>query len=582
MLKFVSLHINFCNMINYTISYEKPYQHFVKFALFTKTNLAKKMQFQLPAWRPGRYELGNFSQNIQKWIAFDENKNPLPFKKITKDLWEVETENTQEISVIYTFYANQLDAGSCYLDEDQLYLNPVHCMFYIVGRKEEDYKIKIKNPENYIIASSMHQKENNLSVKGYDLLAESPIICSSNIQHEKYEVQNITFHIWFQGECTPDWKKLKIDFSAFTRSQIKHFGDFPVDEYHFFFQITPYRSYHGVEHTKNTVLLLGPGKEIMNKRYEDLLGVCSHELYHTWNIKAIRPIEMYPYDYTKENYFRTGFVAEGVTTYMGDLMLYNSNVFSWEQFVKTQNQNLERHLTNYGRFNLSVADSGFDNWLDGYKLGAPNRKTSIYPDAALCMLMVDLEIIRNTNGKESLHSVMKDLYQNFALKKKGYSEDDFRNICIKFGGLKVSEIFENHIYGIKDYIPSIRIALETIGLELKEKKNPNLSAQYFGLIILKEDEKIIIKKVEPNSISDKNGIAPEDEIIKLNGKAIKEKFSTLLNDYKYQDIVTLTIKKKFTERSISLCIGNHYKLLKLVKKEDPSKEQLNLRKIWSS
>jgi predicted metalloprotease with PDZ domain len=537
-------------MINYTISYTNSHRHFVDFELSTSTLGKEKMQFQLSAWRPGRYELANFSQNIQKWAAFDENNNPLAFKKITKDLWEVDTENAMEITVVYNFYANQLDAGACYLDEHQLYLNPVHCMFYIVDRMEEEYNLELAIPANYTIASSMDQKENILTVKGYDLLAESPIICSDKLQHGTYEIDGITFHLWFQGACEPNWGKLKKDFIAFTKSQISKFGGFPVDEYHYFFQITPYRSYHGVEHTKNTVLLLGPGNEIMDKRYEDLLGVCSHELYHTWNIKSIRPIEMYPYDYTKENYFRTGYVAEGVTTYMGDMMLYNSGVFNWESFIKTQNQNLERHLTNYGRFNLSVADSGFDNWLDGYKLGSPDRKTSIYPDAALCMLMIDLEIIRDTDGKESLHSVMKELYEDFALKGKGYSEDDFRNICVKFGGLKVAEIFENHIYGIEDYIPSLASSLTTVGLELKEKKNTNLSAQYFGFVSVKEGGKIIIKKVEPNSVADKNGIAPEDEITKINGEKVEGKLKDILKDCKEE--VTFTIKKKFSEQDITL------------------------------
>jgi len=318
----------------------------------------------------------------------------------------------------------------------------------------------------------------------------------------------------------------------------------------------------------------------MDKRYEDLLGVCSHELYHTWNIKAIRPVEMYPYDYTKENYFRTGFVAEGVTTYMGDMMLYNSGVFGWKEFIKTQNQNLERHLTNYGRYNLSVADSGFDNWLDGYKLGSPDRKTSIYPDAALCMLMVDLEIIRNTDGRNSLHSVMKELYEEFAQKEKGYSEDDFRNICVEFGGLRVAEIFENHIYGTENYIPSLKTALNVVGLELKEKKNPNLSAQYFGFVAVKENEKVTIKKVEPNSVTDKSGIAPEDEITKINGKNIEGKLSDILKDCK--DEVTFTIKKKFSEKSISLAIGNNYELLEFMKMEKAKDEQLSFRKIWSS
>ncbi|MEC8853433.1 MAG: PDZ domain-containing protein, partial [Bacteroidota bacterium] len=280
----------------------------------------------------------------------------------------------------------------------------------------------------------------------------------------------------------------------------------------------------------------------------------------------------------KENYFKTGFVAEGVTTYMGDLMLYNSNVFNWEEFVKTQNQNLERHLMNYGRYNLSVANSSFDSWLDGYKLGAPNRKTSIYPDAALCMLMVDLEIIHNTEGKESLHSVMKELYEDFAQKGKGYSEDDFRNSCVKYGGLKVSEIFENHIYGTENYIPTLKTALDVVSLELKEKGNTNLSAQYFGFVAVKENEKIIIKKVEPNSVADKNGIAPEDEITKVNGKKIEEKFTDVLKDCKKE--VTFTIKKKFSEKPITLAIGNYYKLLELVKKETATKTQLILRKVW--
>ena len=567
-------------MINYTISYNNPHRHFVDFELTTNTKGADKMQFQLPAWRPGRYELANFAQNIQKWGAFDEDNNRLFFKKITKDLWEVETKDVMKITIVYNFYANQLDAGACYLDEHQLYLNPVHCMFYIVGRMEEEYQLKMEIPENYKIASSMEQSKNTLNVKGYDLLSESPIICSDTLQHGSYEVNGITFHLWFQGKCKPDWKKLNTDFTAFTKSQIKHFGGFPVDIYHYFFQITPYRSYHGVEHTKNTVLLLGPGEEIMDKRYEDLLGVCSHELYHTWNIKAIRPQEMYPYDYTKENYFKTGFVAEGVTTYMGDLMLFNSGVFNWEEFIKTQNQNLERHLTNYGRYNLSVADSGFDSWIDGYKLGAPNRKTSIYPDAALCMLMIDLEIIRNTDGNASLHSVMKELYEDYALKEKGYSEDDFRNICVKYGSLKVAEIFENHIYGTEDYIPHLRNTLESIGLKLKEKKNSNLSAQYFGFIAINEAGKLIIKKVEPESEADKNGVAPEDEITKIEGKEIEGNLSEILKSCK--DKVSFTIKKKFSEKSISLAIGNHYELLEFVKEKDPTNKQLTLRKVWSS
>ena len=120
--------------------------------------------------------------------------------------------------------------------------------------------------------------------------------------------------------------------------------------------------------------------------------------------------------------------------------------------------------------------------------------------------------------------------------------------------------------------------MHVVGLELKEKKNTNLSAQYFGFIAVKENGKIIIKKVEPNSVTDKNGIAPEDEITSVNGKEIKEKLSDILKDCKGD--VTFTIKKKFSEKTISLAIGNHYKLLELVRIKKPTEEQLTLRKVW--
>jgi len=122
--------------------------------------------------------------------------------------------------------------------------------------------------------------------------------------------------------------------------------------------------------------------------------------------------------------------------------------------------------------------------------------------------------------------------------------------------------------------------LEVAGLELKEKKNTNLSAQYFGFSAVKEDGKIIIKKVEPNSVTDKNGIAPEDEITKVNGEKIEGKLVDILKECKKK--VTFTIKKNFSEKAISLAIGNHYQLLEFVQSENANEEQVVLRKVWSN
>ena len=144
----------------------------------------------------------------------------------------------------------------------------------------------------------------------------------------------------------------------------------------------------------------------------------------------------------------------------------------------------------------------------------------------------------------------------------------------------MAEIFENHIYGTENYIPTLKTALEVVGLELEEKKNKNLTAQYFGFVAVKENGKIIIKKVEPNSVTDKNGIAPEDEITKVNSKKVEGKLADVLKESKKE--VTFTIKKKFSETDITLKIGNHYQLLEFVKSEKATEEQTVLRKVWSN
>ena len=360
-----------------------------------------------------------------------------------------------------------------------------------------------------------------LIAKNFDQLAESPFIASNSLVHDEYQVDGITFHLWIRWKMPSQSKKVKVDFEAFTKTQIEHFDSFPVSDYHFLFQITPYKSYHGVEHTNSTVILMGDKEDVFESMYDHILGICSHELYHTWNIKAIRPTDMLPYDYTKENYSRLGYVAEGVTTYMGDLMLKKAQVFDWDQFLKTQNNNLKRHYENDGRHNLSVAESAFDTWLDGYQLGIPNRKTSIYADGALTMLMIDLFIIEHTEGKHSLNTVMNTLYKDYG--PMGYDEDDFKRECVQLGGQNVSSVFDKHIYGTDDYTPSLKKALTTVGINLTEIQNPSATAQQFSFISVVENGKHIVKKVQENSESDLNKIVVEDEILAINNISLHDK-----------------------------------------------------------
>ena len=567
-------------MIQYTFSYSKPHRHFVDIEMHVEKHDASELILQLPAWRPGRYELGNFAKNIQQFSVEDTQGNPLKFEKITKDTWKVSTPNISELIVKYNYYANELNAGSTYVDENLLYVNPINCCLFISNRIEEACAIELQIPESYEIACSLPQKNRHLIAGNFNELAESPWVASNSLQHKSYEVESVKFHVWFQGACSPDWNRIIADFKAFTILQIKDFTAFPVPEYHFINLMLPYKAYHGVEHTANTVISLGPGEDLMSdKMYASLLGVSSHELYHTWNVKQIRPTALLPYDYTKENYSRMGYLYEGVTTYMGDLYLKRSNVFSASEFYKTQEENLQKHFHNGARTNMSVANSSFDTWLDGYVIGIPNRKVSIYTEGALCALMLDILILHNNAGQKSLRTLMTKLYIEYACKCKGLSEDDYIHELLSFGGNKALAIVQNHLYGTKDFRASLEAVLALVGLQIIQEENPDLLAASVGIKGLFSKTGFEIKMVQENSIGDESKIAVGDIILEVNGKPITKELLTSLSA---KGSAVFKVKRRFEtiDLEISLLDKSHYQINKIIALKSVTVEQEVLFGNW--
>ena len=142
--------------MKYTISYTKPHNHYIDIEFVAAVNASETL-VQLPAWRPGRYELGNFAKNVQKWAAFDENGKALSFSKIKKDCWKVETAGAKELHIKYNYYAAEINAGSTFLDSKQLYINPVNCCVFIPERINENLSVEIQVPADYKMAIGKEQ-----------------------------------------------------------------------------------------------------------------------------------------------------------------------------------------------------------------------------------------------------------------------------------------------------------------------------------------------------------------------------------------------------------------------------------------
>lgn len=560
-------------MVKYTFDIHNPSSQYIQISLSFETN-EDKIRIQLPSWRPGRYELGNFAKNVKNFKVFGDKTKVLSFTKISKDCWEINTDKNTEIRVDYQYYATDLNAGSTYLDAKQLYVNPVNCCAYVLGREHENIEVKLNIPSSYQIACGLRHENQVLLAKNFDELADSPFICSASLQHETYHINETLFHIWFQGEVKVNWEKILKDFAAFTAKQIEKFSEFPVPEYHFFFQIVPFKAYHGVEHQTSTVILLGPSYDIFDACYTDLLGVSSHELYHTWNVKSIRPVEMWPYDFTKENFSRLGYLCEGVTTYMGDLFLLKSGVFKLKDYFLELNDQLQKHFDNFARFNYSVAASSWDTWLDGYTPGAPNRKVSIYTEGCLLALVTDVFVMRHSKEKYSLDDVMKRLYFDYYLNGKGVSEKDYQNTIEQLAGASFQEILDDYFYGTKPFESILVDAFEYLGLELVHKPSPKYSYAKLGFKTIPQAQNFIVKAIYPGSPAEMGGLMLEDEIIGVNSYMCNSELDKWLN-YFDDEIKVLTINRrgKLLEISFPTAVRYFYLDYSVKQVENPNQHQ---------
>ena len=540
-------------MIKYLFYQKNPASHYIYIDMYINEVKGDFLHLQLPAWRPGRYELGNFAKNIKCVEAFNENNELLCYTKLTKDLWKINVEKASSIKVTYSYYAAELNAGACFADINQLYVNPIHCCMYVVDRTNETHQIELQLPETYKIATSLKQNNKCLIAADYDELVDSPFMASINIKTFFYEANGTKFYLHFNGECRPNIEQFKNDFSAFTKKQIDFWGDFPYNEYHFLFQVLPFKFYHGVEHKKSTVIAIGPGYAINEGlTYEDVLGVSCHELFHTWNIKTICPKEMLPYNYTKENYASTGYVYEGFTTYYGDKLLLSSNVFTFQQYIETLQERLSKHFHNFGRYNLSVAASSWETWLDGYLPGAPYRKTNIYDEGSLIAFILDVSILKATKNNKSLRDLCILLYHRFGKTQIGYTEKDILNLVNEVSGIDMSEFFKKYVYSPNDFEEPLIEAFNYLGFDLIKEINPFISEQQFGFKTIENGLFSKITLVAPYSPAWKAGLFNGDEIMSVNGIMLKNNLNSWLQYFINTESISLVVNSNEQIKTINL------------------------------
>ena len=466
--------------IHYHFSTYLAHQNLISIEMNFSLKKQQDVDLVLPSWRPGRYELAEYAMNI-KHVSASSGEKQLTLEKTSRNVWSMKDCPAGDITVNYLYFANVINAGSSYIDENLLYVNPVNCCFHIKGALESKVKASMDVPADFKSKGMLPIKAAKMKADSLDVWYDSPFLSSRKLKTVDFNVDGVETCIAFQGDILDPPKDLEKTFKAFMKQQIKAFGTCPVPDYTYLVLCTPHRYYHGVEHDHGTVLTLGPDKQVFTGSvFQDLLGVSSHEFYHTWNVKYMRPAEMWPYDFTQENYHRIGYIIEGITTYQGDVKLWQSGVCTDEIFLSEIKTHLDRNHANLGRHHLSVRESSFDLWVDGYKPSIPDRKVSIYTEGALIALIMESMVLEYSKGKHNLDTVMKALYEHCQKHGRGYTEKDFLSILEKYAGPKVKGLFSDTIDKAGDLHDKVGKALKKMGIEMSSDDS-NIWAAYYGL-----------------------------------------------------------------------------------------------------
>lgn len=503
--------------IAYGISWGAPNNHLFDVEMRFENPESGPVSVRIPAWRPGRYVIQNYSRNILRFAAADGDGTALNFRKTDKDTWRIDAAPGSQVVVTYQVYSRELDAGSSYLDDSEAYINPITLLMYIPGQELVPVTLAVSKPDSWRAATQLvlDQTRNVYRAENYHELVDGPLIISPTLEKHSFEFAGATFEVAIQGEVPFDRNRLLEDLRKIAEVQVDLMGVIPFDRYVFLYHFLDYPIGHGVEHKNSTSIALGPTTK--PEFYSGLLSVSAHELFHAWNVERIRPEEIYYPDYSKEQYLTTMWIYEGITSYYAKVSLVRAGLISEETFLNQLAGSIKSYEASYARSFVSVAEASFDSWIK-FSDAPPHSTYSFYTAGEVIGLLLDMEVRGRTRNRQSLDHVMQTLYQQYASRRQGVPENGLRSAIEAITSGTVQPFFDAHVYGT-DPIPYDQY-LFYAGYRLDVSQNPNHPAVVLGLQVADGDGDVLVTGVRPESAAFAAGLDIDDRLVALNGKRL--------------------------------------------------------------
>ncbi len=436
-------------------------------------------QFSLPTWIPGSYLVREFARHVVR-IRARSGRHPVAIGKLNKNTWVAEP-CSGALTIEYEIYAFDLSVRGAYLDTARGFFNGACVFMRVHGAEQLRHEVELRPPRGatyrkWRVATAMPRAGaasyafGRYAADNYDDFIDHPVELGE-FSLATFRAAGVPHDIVISGRHDCDLKRLARDLKKLCETHIAFWREAPMKRY-VFLVLALADGYGGLEHRASTSLVCSrdslPRSDTpaTDEKYGAFLGLCSHEYFHTWNVKRIKPEAFTPYDLDHESYTTLLWAFEGITSYYDDLMLLRAGLISRDTYLELLSKTITQVQRGSGRLKQSVAESSFDAWTKFYRQdeNAPNSIVSYYGKGSLIALGLDLLIRQKTEGRRSLDDVMRVLWKRYGRVGKGVPEDGVEQVAEQVTGLKLRRFFDAAVHGT-DELPLTRL-LKYVGIDL--------------------------------------------------------------------------------------------------------------------
>ncbi|HZH68609.1 MAG TPA: hypothetical protein VFD65_05365 [Chitinophagales bacterium] len=515
-------------MIRYKIYFRQFEQHYVNVEMHFSIKKEGEVQLYLPVWTPGSYMVREYARNLDQLRVVDVEGDVVQVSKVNKNHWVFHSKGGDSYTVTYRLYAYELTVRTNFVDSEQAMLNGAPTFLAVKNYEHLIHRVNIVPNDHWeVISTSMPMVNGNRWVREatcYDELVDSPIQIG-NHEVVEFHAGGIDHELALIGPSNIDIEKTLQDLIAIVEEEVKLFGQkHPCDDYLFILHHTE-NTYGGLEHLASSLNMVPRWNYQPREKYLQTISLLSHEYFHLWNGKRIRPASLGPFDYSQENYSSLLWAIEGVTSFYDDYFVYLAGVCSEEEYLNIVAKNIERVLNTPGDTVQSLTEASFDAWIKYYRSNenSHNTQVSYYVKGAVVVLVLNILIITKSKGKKSFNDVMRALYQLYLSDpSNGYTETDLFRVFEEVNGWSLHEFYEQHINGVEPV--DIFKYLSYAGLDLIEKVEHSL-----GWTLIEKGDRFLISKIEANSSIDLAGLNVHDEVIAIDDFRMNSSWKSFLH-----------------------------------------------------